>query len=470
LATSRVHRRAPRTLIAVLAVAGLSAAFLGYPGHSQGAGSAIQPSLEVAVVPGFTAPTYPGLGGVGKFPSANQRLLAYHFSELPTSQLTAGNLAPYDTVILYGLRWNTISAGGQAALNAFAAKHKVIIWDSDGTGAQNYSTFVQPFSTLASNAGGKPQNSAVTFPTFAPPNINFLASSNPSSPYYLDPAQLVSNASMVNDMNAMRTGTKKWAPMLEARNANIPNGGWLLAFSYGVIGNHTGMTIYSGLDADAIDNSQLNPNDEITELLLQLKAPFRTTPDTCAPNCKLPPPTGGTGGTGGGPHCKFAKPVPPHWVHGRISIWLKCSPLAGITAHLQRGPSGPVLASGVEKNGLIHLRLQTRLLPTNHVSRPAIVFGNSQGSGSMFFDLKVDNTPPRLLYLRTRSTGSGRRVSFRVSEKSHMRIAGGGLRYSHWVVVARRKLITATLPGSVRHARLILRDRAGNTIARKLTW
>ena len=53
-----------------------------------------------------------------------------------------------------------------------------------------------------------------------------------------------------------------------------------------MIGNHTGLTIYSGLDADAINDRQLNPNDEITELALQLEAPFRTTPDTaCAPNC-----------------------------------------------------------------------------------------------------------------------------------------------------------------------------------------
>ena len=131
-----------------------------------------------------------------------------------------------------------------------------MIWDADGTGAQNYSTFVQPFSTLASNASGKPQNSIVTFPTFANGFVNFLASSNPSSPYYLDPAQLVSNASMINDMNAMKPGTKNWGPVLFAQNANIPKGGWPLAWSYGVIGNHTGMTIYSGLDADAINNSR----------------------------------------------------------------------------------------------------------------------------------------------------------------------------------------------------------------------
>ena len=183
------------------------------------------------------------------------------------------------------------------------------------------------------------------------------------------------------------------------------------------------MTIYSGLDADAIDNSQLNPNDEITELLLQLKAPFRTTPDpSCASTCPPPPrPTGGTL-----PHCgpDPAKPFPTHWVHGRVPIWLKCSPATGITANVRLTPSGPILASGAEQNSLIHLRIKTRLLPTNHVSRPVVVYSNGQGSGSMYFKLKVDNTPPRLLYLRTSSTGRGRLVAFRVSEKSHLRDRG----------------------------------------------
>ena len=210
--------------MAALAAASLAAAFLGYPGHSRGAGPNTQSSVNVAVVPGFTAPTYPPYSGVGTFPAANQRLSAYHFTALAASNLTAGNLAPYDTVILYGLRWSAIPASGQAALNAFAATHKVMIWDADGTGPQNYGGFIQPFSTLASNASGKPQNSVVTFPTFAPPFVNFLASNNPSSPYYLDPSQLVSDPSMINDMNAMKTTTKNWAPLLEAKNANIPAG------------------------------------------------------------------------------------------------------------------------------------------------------------------------------------------------------------------------------------------------------
>ena len=467
VARSRVQRPSRRIVIAAVAAVGLSAALLGYPGHSRGAGSATQSSVKVAVVPGFKAPVYPGYGGVGTFPAANPRLSAFHFSQLAVSNLTAGNLAAYDTVILYGLRWSTISASEKAALNGFAATHKVMIWDSDGTGPQDYSTFVQPFSTLASNAAGKPQDSIVTFPKFANGFVNFLASNNPSSPYYLDPSQLVSDASMINDMNAMKTGTKNWGPALKAQNKNIPNGGWPLAWSYGVIGNHTGLAMYSGLDADAINNSQLNPNDEITELLLQLKAPFRTTPDTsCAPNCAPPPqplpdqPMS----------CSFAKHVPTHWVHGRVSIGLKCSPAAGVTARVRIGPSGPVLASGTEQSGLIHLRVQTRLLPTNHISRPVVVYGTDQQTKSKYFRLKVDNTPPRLLQLKTSATPGGHLVRFRVSEKSRMRIEGGGPRYRHWVSIARQRLISATLSGSVRHVRLMVRDRAGNTVVRKLTW
>ena len=465
MGTRRVHGRVPRVLIAALAAAGLSAAFLGYPGHSRGAGSGTQSSLKVAVVPGFRAPAYPGYGGVGLFPATNPRLSAYHFSQLATSNLTAAKLASYDTVILYGLRWSTISASSQAALNAFAATHKVLIWDSDGTGPQNYSTFVQPFATLASNAAGKPQNSVVTFPTFTGGFVNFLASNVPSSPYYLDPAQLVQNPSMINDMNAMQTGTKNWGPALIAANKNIPHGGWPLAWSYGVIRNHTGMTIYSGLDADAINNSELNPNNLITELLLELKAPFRTTPDTsCAPTCKPPPLPQQSKPIS----CSFAKHVPTHWVHGRVPIRLKCTPAAGITAFVRLGASGAVLGSGAERNGVIRLRVRTRLLRTNHVSRPAVVYSNDQQTKSKFFRLKVDNTPPRLLSLRTHSTGSGRLVSFRVSEKVRFRVTGGGSSYRHWASLARHRLITARLPSSVRHAQLVLRDRAGNTVVRRL--
>ena len=461
--TRRVQPRILRTVIAAVVVAAASAAFLQYPGHSRGAGPATQSSVNVAVIPGFVAPVYPGFHGVPTLPVGSPRLSAYHFTELPANQVSVATLKNYDTVLLYGIRWSDISTSGQAAINAFAATHKVLIWDSDSTGSQHYSTFIHPFSQTASTENGRPNDSVVSFPT----GVNFLASDQPGSPYYLDPNQLVTDRDEINHMDAMTTGTKNWVPALVAANAKIPKGGWPLAWSYGVIGNHTGMTVYSGIDADAFGDKQLNPNNAITELLLQLKAQFRLTPDpACAPSCQLPSSSGGSTHAA----CSFAKRVPSHWVHGRVPILLKTSIAGGITGRVV-SRKGRILAAGKERKGVIHFRVRTRPLRSNHASRlRAQVFVNDKRACTKSFRLKVDNTPPRLLYLRTTTVGQLRLVSFRVSETSRMRILGGGSKYGHWVLVAGRRLINARLPGSVHLARLYLRDRAGNTIVRKLVW
>ena len=451
-------------LLAVLAGVTVAVAFLQHPGHSRGASSAAtQASSQVAVIPGFAAPKYPGFFGVPAFPAGAAQLSAYHFSQLPTNQVTPSALSSYDTAILYGIRWSDLSSSGQAAFNAFAATHKVLIWDADGTGSQSYSTFIHPFSDLSSGEDNtNPKASVVSFPQ----GTDFLASDQPNSPSYLDPNQLVSDRDEINHMNAMTKGTTDWVPALVAANSKIPNGGWPLAWSYGVIGNHTGMTIYSGLDADAFGNTKLSPNNAITELSLQLQAQFRATPDTsCAPGCKLPGPGSGP------PHalCSIQK-APHRWVHGRVPVVLKTSQAAGITGSVL-APTGHVLATGTESGELVHFRVNTRPLRSNHTSRlQAVVYVNGQKACSTTFRLKVDNTPPRLLHLRTSSLGHTHLVYLRVSEKSSMRILGARSKFSHWVLIAAHKLIRAKLSANVRHARLILRDRAGNTVTRKLVW
>lgn len=465
MASTWIHPRMRRIVVAALAAVTLSALFLGHPGHSRGANAAgPQGSLEVAVIPGFTAPRYPGFFGVPTFPAGAPQLSAYHFSQLPANQVTTTALSSYDTAILYGIRWSDLSASAQAAIDAFAATRKVLIWDADGTGSQNYGTFIHPFSDLSSGEeNSNPKASVVSFPQGG---TNFLASDQPSSPYYLDPNQLVSDRDEINHMNAMTKGTQNWVPALVAANSKIPSGGWPLAWSYGVIGNHTGMTIYSGIDADAFGNTNLNPNNAIKELALQLKAQFSSTPDaSCAPRCQLPGPSVGP------PHAACSVEKAPHrWVHGRVPVVLKTSEAAGITGRVL-APSGRILATGTESDELIHFRVNTRPLRTNHASRlQALVYVNGQRACSTTFLLKVDNTPPRLLHLRTSVLGHTHVLYMRVSEKSSMRIAGAGKKYSHWVLIAAHKLIRVTLPGNVRHARLILRDRAGNTVARKLAW
>jgi hypothetical protein len=60
-------------------------------------------------------------------------------------------------------------------------------------------------------------------------------------------------------------------------------------------------------------------------------------------------------------------------------------------------------------------------------------------------------------------------VSLMVSEKSSVRIVGADV-HRRPVLIAARKLIHLHLASSVRSARLILTDRAGNTVVRRLHW
>jgi hypothetical protein len=468
MARNHVRPRVVRILIAGATALILSVALLEHAGHSRGAAGGTQSSSEVAVIPGFDPPAYPDYFGVPALPVNNPQLASYHFTELAANRVTPAALDNYDTVILYGIRWSDISTSGQGAINAFAATRKVLIWDSDGTGSQNYATFIHPFSQTSSgeNYKGKPNGAVVFFPSAG----NFLASDKPSSPYYLEPTQLVTDRDLINDMNAMTTGTKNWTPALVAANKSIPHGGWPLAWSYGVIGTNTGLTIYSGIDTDAF-TAQLNPNDAIRELALQLKAPFRETPDpSCAPGCQLPPPPPSGGGSTYA-SCSFAKPLPKRWVRRRVFVALKTSVAAGITGQIVTR-FGRVVASGRLQTGrsVIRLALRTRRLPSNRTSRlRAVVFVNGQRACSKPFRLKVDNVPPRLLRLKTTRAAGRHVLSVRVSERASMTITGAHMsRHRSWL--SAKRTFKFRLSARVRIARLILRDRAGNKVVRRLVW
>ena len=436
--------------------------------QSHGATAGTVTSSNVVVIPGFSPPTYPGYTGVPALPVGASELSGYHFSQLGAAQVTTAALQPYDTVILYGLRWSDLSAGAQQAIDSFATTHKVLIWDSDDTGSQNYSTFVHPFSTSASGENGHPNDSVVSFPG----GNDFLASNVASSPYYLDPNQLVTDRNMINDMSAMALGTAGWTPGLVAANKNIPNGGWVLAWAYGDVGNHTGLVVYSGIDADAFSD-QLSPNYAIKELALELSAPFSEAPVSgCAPNCQPPPPPPAPK-SGGGTYasCGFAPPVPSHWVHGNVAIGMKTSVAAGISGKVLTN-SGHVLASARERRqGVLRMVLRTRKLRSNHASAlRAVVYVQGRQACTRTFRLKVDNVPPRLLMVSSARTGSADVLSVRVGESAFLSVRARGMKKRRPVLVAARRLVTLHLPRSVRVATLVVRDRAGNVVARRVSW
>ena len=406
-------------------------------------------------------------------PLSSPQLTSYHFAPLRANQVSSAALNSYDTVLLYGIRWSDIPATGQAAIDAFAETHKVVIWDADDTGAQAYSNFVHPFSTVASGEGSPSGASVVSYPAIA----NALASDKPTTPYYLDPNRLVNDEHMIHHMNVMKNGTKEWVPALEAANKAIPNGGWVLAWSYGEIGDGTGLVVYSGIDADGmVDN--LNPNYSVKELALDFAAPFRQRPAPCAPDCTLPTEVGG-GQTYAA--CTFAKRVPRHWVHGRVPIILRTSIAAGITGQVL-SHSGRVVARGRERSGdLVRLVVRTKKLRSNRRPRlRAVIFVKGQRACTKRFRLKVDNVRPRPLSLSTTITAGAHLLELSVSENSSMSVVGrggyvalypqSGHVYHRWVRIAAHRPIRIRVSASVKIARLILHDRAGNTLVRRLVW
>ena len=252
------------------------------------------PSVNVALIPGFHAPKYSDTESLPGFPAA--QLQGYHFGAVPLGSVTSANLSAYDTAVIYGLRWGDLSSSEQAAIDDFAKTGKVIIWDADSTGAQDYSSFVQPFTTKSSGAKGGSFGSVVTFPAGSP-----LASSDSASPLYLDPAALVCKHApdRAHERAGRAGGGLVTGPACGEQQDPETRAG-SLAWGYGSTSNHAGMVIYSGFDADAFDDSA-TPNYAVKELAIQLASPFSRTGDsTCAPSCSPPPSGGGSGGSGGG--------------------------------------------------------------------------------------------------------------------------------------------------------------------------
>ena len=162
----------------------------------------------------------------------------------------------------------------------------MIIWDADSTGAQDYSSICASIhDEIERREERQLRLRRDSIPAGSP-----LASSDSSSPLYLDPAALVASTHLIGHMNVLVPPAADWSPGLIAANSKITEPGWVVAWGYGSTANHAGMVIYSGIDADAFSDAT-TPNYAIKELAIQLAAPFSRTGDaSCSPNCSPPPP------------------------------------------------------------------------------------------------------------------------------------------------------------------------------------
>ena len=383
-----------RLALAGVAILALAAVLVSGALTRPAAADSAQGSANVAVIPGFHAPHYSDTHGIPPFPAGDSQLSGYHYGELGVGAVTADALKAFDTVVLYGLKWSDLPSDAQAAINAFARTGKVVIWDADSTPSQDYGSFVNPFSTTASGEAGGSHGAVVTFPGGADP----IASPDPSSALYLDPQALVASTHLIGHMSVMNAGATGWAPGLIAANSRITTGGWVLAWGYGSTADHTGMVVYSGMDADAFTDAT-TPNYAIKALALDLAAPFQRSADTCSPNCTPPPvaPTGG-GSAGGGSsgsgdstpsglgapasqtfaQCSLARPAPHAWVRGNVALSLATSVAEGIHGSVLT-TAGKIVGSGVTTTpGHLRLTVNTRLLPSDRRSTlTAVVYVNA---------------------------------------------------------------------------------------------
>ncbi len=439
------------------------------------------PSANVALVPGFHALKYSDTESLPAFPAA--QLPDFHFGAVPLGSVTSANLSAYDTVVVYGLRYGDLSSSEQAAINDFAKTGKVIIWDADSTGAQDYAGFVHPFTTQSSGAKGGSFGSVVTFPAGSP-----LASSSSASPLYLDPAALVASTHLIGHMNVMVPQAADWSPGLIAANSKIRDPGWVEAWGYGSTANHAGMVIYSGIDADAFTDAA-SPNYAIKALAIQLATPFSRTGDTsCAPSCS-PPPSGGSGGSGGSTggggssggggggtksptfaQCSFTKAPPKAWVRGTFYLSLTTSVANGITGTVKSSTQHVIGSGNSSTSGHLSLRVDSHLLPSNKVSTVrADVLVESAVACSLTAQIRVDNLKPKAFGLKAMKTASGNLLTFRSNEPLRIWLAAPHHQYGTYSRKHSGKT-TLKFPHSVTSGTLRLVDRAGNITRIKVTW
>jgi hypothetical protein len=473
------HRRAVRTALLLLVT------WLCVPAGAN-AEEFPSSSSSIALVTGtnHSLPPVP----VSSSDSGYYNLAQFTWSSQPVANLTTAALAPYDTLMLYGVDWSTLSPDQRAAVNDFATRGKVLIWDADAVlpegGSGDYTDFIHPFTTTASGAHASGDGQAA-FVTGAAGNP--LVSDDPSSPLYIDMTELAETRHAIGDMSVLNppAGNVDWTGSMNATNRMIAVRSWVVAWGYGVTSTHAGMTIYSGLDGDALcrtDGTTCSPDAATNwtrkELYLQLAAPFYRSAAPCAvTNSCTPPPQpppvnggGGTGGTGGSPQaavCTLAAPVPRVWVHGTITVHISTTASGASALAVQTTGGRTVSSRALAGAGSAAIKVDTTRLLSNHRDGLIARVGNGQGVAcSVAFALQVDNVKARILALSVHRAGTAHVVRFKPSEAVRARLLIRGKGSWHKL----RAGVQATLRTSlhVATAKLVLVDRAGNITTRTL--
>jgi uncharacterized protein (TIGR03437 family) len=205
----------------------------------------------------------------------------FTFAGLAPANVTAANLAQYDTALLNvsssGMACDTSKLSTQAKtdLVAFvAAGKKLLIHDSEcqgsGSNGLDYSWLPYPFTTANPGAMGAQGTANIV-------ENSSLISSVTGSASFVDARDLSQNAE-VGDMNVMTTKDSHWCLAMSGTNA-LKVTGPVLAYAKYPAGTDTGLFIYNGLDHDMMGNSG---NANLRKIwVLELQQPFNPSNLPC---------------------------------------------------------------------------------------------------------------------------------------------------------------------------------------------
>jgi len=179
---------------------------------------------------------------------------SFNFVNMPFSDVSAANLAPYDTAVLNmasttgsgGCACNSgnIPAQAKADIMDFVYNGgKLIIYDSECSPGPDYSWLIYPFSTNNPGAMGAPGVLTIV-------EENCLSSNDQQSMYYIDAPYLGPYTDAVGDMNVMVSNDSNWCIDMVGTNYNGVNGPVHTYARYG-----SGLMIYNGLDMDYVEYS-----------------------------------------------------------------------------------------------------------------------------------------------------------------------------------------------------------------------
>jgi hypothetical protein len=238
-------------------------------------------SVDVAVVDSVVVTN----GGV--FPTTTGNLSAFNFTNLAVGDVSAANLAAFDTVVLnvaspgLGCNVGNLSASQRSDLVDFVgAGNKLIIYDSECTfgGSVDYSWLPFPFSTNNPGAAG------------AQGTLNIVEentlSTSAAGTHFIDAGMLGSQTDAVGDMNVMVTLDPNWCLDMSGTNVNQVTGPVHAYARYGTVGS-VGLIIYNGLDVDylfpTLVPDSATPAGNLAKMWLQeLQQPFNPDNLPCA--------------------------------------------------------------------------------------------------------------------------------------------------------------------------------------------